>query len=163
MSETVQDRPVSTKPAPPRSFNSKKSPSLNPDKAKSVFASKPSASTAPRSCSATPSTSKTPSSLQRTAMKRQASSKQLAPASDPSWIGRTASTVPGTFSLNKHGIYGEAVVVPLAALAEYPSTLSYVEGGRHLDAIPHRIRRPHHARDTSSKETSSSSPLPAAA
>lgn len=52
----------------------------------------------------------------------------VGPGVDPSWIGKTASTVPGTFSLNKHGVYGEVAVVPLASLAEYPSILSHVEG-----------------------------------
>jgi NADPH:quinone reductase-like Zn-dependent oxidoreductase len=52
----------------------------------------------------------------------------VGPGVDPSWIGKTASTVPGTFSLNKHGVYGEVAVVPLAGLAEYPSTLSFEQG-----------------------------------
>jgi NADPH:quinone reductase-like Zn-dependent oxidoreductase len=47
---------------------------------------------------------------------------------DSGWIGRTVSTVPGTFKLNDHGVYGEVAVVPLHGVAEYPSTLSYQEG-----------------------------------
>lgn len=47
---------------------------------------------------------------------------------DSSWIGKTASTVPGTFKLNAHGVYGEVAVVPLHGIAEYPSTLSYEQG-----------------------------------
>src|ERR1700760_4676940 len=44
---------------------------------------------------------------------------------DPGWIGKTASTVPGFFSLNAHGVYGEVAIVPQFALAEYPANLSY--------------------------------------
>jgi NADPH:quinone reductase-like Zn-dependent oxidoreductase len=47
---------------------------------------------------------------------------------DSSWIGKTVSTVPGTFKLGHHGVYGEVAVVPLHGVAEYPSTLSYEEG-----------------------------------
>ncbi len=47
---------------------------------------------------------------------------------DASWVGKTVSTVPGTFKLSKHGVYGEVAVVPLGGVAEYPSTFSYEEG-----------------------------------
>ena len=47
---------------------------------------------------------------------------------DASWVGKTVSTVPGTFRLNDHGVYGEVAVVPLKAVAEYPASLSYEEG-----------------------------------
>jgi NADPH:quinone reductase-like Zn-dependent oxidoreductase len=47
---------------------------------------------------------------------------------DSGWIGKTVSTVPGTFKLNDHGVYGEVAVVPLHGIAEYPSTLSYEQG-----------------------------------
>ena len=50
------------------------------------------------------------------------------PGVDASWIGKTVSTVPGTFKLNDHGVYGEVAVVPLHAIAEYPATLSYEQG-----------------------------------
>src|SRR6185437_3158468 len=50
------------------------------------------------------------------------------PGVDASWIGKTVSTVPGTFKLSEHGVYGEVAVVPLHGIAEYPSTLSYEEG-----------------------------------
>jgi NADPH:quinone reductase-like Zn-dependent oxidoreductase len=50
------------------------------------------------------------------------------PGVDPSWIGKTVSTVPGFFHLNTHGVYGEVAVVPVAAIAEYPANLSYEEG-----------------------------------
>jgi len=52
----------------------------------------------------------------------------VGPGVDPAWIGKTASTVPGLFSLNTHGVYGEVAIVPVAALAEYPAQLSYEEG-----------------------------------
>ena len=47
---------------------------------------------------------------------------------DDSWLGKTVSTVPGTFKLNDHGVYGEVAVVPLQGIAEYPSALSYEQG-----------------------------------
>lgn len=50
------------------------------------------------------------------------------PGVDSNWIGKTVSTVPGTFKLNDHGVYGQVAVVPLRAIAEYPSTLSYEQG-----------------------------------
>jgi NADPH:quinone reductase-like Zn-dependent oxidoreductase len=50
------------------------------------------------------------------------------PGVDSSWIGKIVSTVPGTFKLNHHGVYGEVAVVPLHGIAEYPSTLSYEQG-----------------------------------
>jgi NADPH:quinone reductase-like Zn-dependent oxidoreductase len=46
---------------------------------------------------------------------------------DPAWLNKTASTVP-SFQLTQYGVYGEVAIVPAAALAEYPSTLSYEEG-----------------------------------
>ncbi len=52
----------------------------------------------------------------------------VGPGVNSNWIGKTVSTVPGTFKLNDHGVYGEVAVVPLQAIAEYPSTLSYEEG-----------------------------------
>lgn len=47
---------------------------------------------------------------------------------DAEWVGKTVSTVPGTFKLNDHGVYGEVAVVPVHAIAEYPTTLSYEQG-----------------------------------
>jgi NADPH:quinone reductase-like Zn-dependent oxidoreductase len=52
----------------------------------------------------------------------------VGPDVDPSWIGKTVSTVPGTFKLNNHGVYGEVAVVPLFGIAEYPSTLTFEQG-----------------------------------
>lgn len=52
----------------------------------------------------------------------------VGPDVDSSWIGKTVSTVPGTFKLNDHGVYGEVVVVPLKGVAEYPASLSFEEG-----------------------------------
>jgi NADPH:quinone reductase-like Zn-dependent oxidoreductase len=52
----------------------------------------------------------------------------VGPGVDSIWIGKTVSTVPGTFKLNNHGVYGEVAVVPLHGIAEYPSNLSYEEG-----------------------------------
>src|ERR1700691_95002 len=52
----------------------------------------------------------------------------VGPGVDPSWIGKTVSTVPGTFKLKDHGGYGEVAIVPLHGTAEYSSTLSYEQG-----------------------------------
>jgi NADPH:quinone reductase-like Zn-dependent oxidoreductase len=52
----------------------------------------------------------------------------VGPGVDPSWIGKIVSTVPGTFKLSEHGVYGEVAIVPLHGTAEYPSNLSYEEG-----------------------------------
>jgi NADPH:quinone reductase-like Zn-dependent oxidoreductase len=52
----------------------------------------------------------------------------VGPGVDPSWIGKIASTIPGVFSLNQYGVYGEAVNVPVAALGEYPASLSFEQG-----------------------------------
>lgn len=46
---------------------------------------------------------------------------------DPSWIGKTASTVPA-FAVDKYGVYGEVAIVPADALAKYPESLSPEEG-----------------------------------
>jgi NADPH:quinone reductase-like Zn-dependent oxidoreductase len=52
----------------------------------------------------------------------------VGPGVDASWIGKIVSTVPGTFKLSDHGVYGEVAVVPIHGIAEYPSTLSYEQG-----------------------------------
>ncbi len=52
----------------------------------------------------------------------------VGPGVDSSWIGKTISTVPGTFKLNSHGVYGEVAVVPLYGIAEYPSSLTFEQG-----------------------------------
>jgi len=46
---------------------------------------------------------------------------------DPTWLGRTASTLPA-FPANAYGVYGEVAIVPAAAIAAYPATLSYEQG-----------------------------------
>jgi NADPH:quinone reductase-like Zn-dependent oxidoreductase len=46
---------------------------------------------------------------------------------DKSWLGKTASTVPA-FPAEKYGVYGEVAIVPVFAIAEYPASLSFVEG-----------------------------------
>lgn len=51
----------------------------------------------------------------------------VGPDVDKSWIGKTASTVPG-FSFNAHGVYGEVATVPLHFIAAYPDSLSFEEG-----------------------------------
>src|ERR1700722_2655676 len=51
----------------------------------------------------------------------------IGPDVDPSWLGKTASSVPA-FHLNHYGVYGEVAIVPVSAMAEYPAKLSYEEG-----------------------------------
>jgi NADPH:quinone reductase-like Zn-dependent oxidoreductase len=51
----------------------------------------------------------------------------IGPGVDPSWLGKTASSVPA-FHLNHYGVYGEVAIVPITAMAEYPAKLSYEEG-----------------------------------
>lgn len=46
---------------------------------------------------------------------------------DQSWLGKTVSTIPA-FVIGKYGVYGEAALVPLYAVAEYPAHLSPEEG-----------------------------------
>src|SRR5580698_5725800 len=51
----------------------------------------------------------------------------VGPDVDRSWIGKRASTIPA-FSLNEYSMAGEEVIAPVAAMAEYPATLSAAEG-----------------------------------
>lgn len=51
----------------------------------------------------------------------------VGPDVDRSWIGKRVSVVPA-FSLNDYGMAGEEVIVPAAALGEYPAKLSPTEG-----------------------------------
>src|SRR5579863_3202815 len=48
------------------------------------------------------------------------------PDVDKSWVGKRVSTIPA-FSMNDYGMLGEEVVAPVAALGEYPDTLSAIE------------------------------------
>jgi NADPH:quinone reductase-like Zn-dependent oxidoreductase len=49
------------------------------------------------------------------------------PNVEPSWLGRTASTVP-SFPANTYGVYGEVAIVPASSLAVYPASLSFEQG-----------------------------------
>jgi NADPH:quinone reductase-like Zn-dependent oxidoreductase len=53
--------------------------------------------------------------------------ESVGPGVDQSWIGKTVSTVPA-FPANAYGVYGEAAIVPVGAIAAYPDRLSYEEG-----------------------------------
>src|ERR1700761_5428470 len=46
---------------------------------------------------------------------------------DTSLIGAIRSTMPA-FAANQYGVYGEVAIVPAAALASYPSRLTFEEG-----------------------------------
>jgi NADPH:quinone reductase-like Zn-dependent oxidoreductase len=45
---------------------------------------------------------------------------------DPSWLNKRVSTIPA-FSMNQYGVLGTEVIVPVHALAEYPSHLTPIE------------------------------------
>jgi NADPH:quinone reductase-like Zn-dependent oxidoreductase len=51
----------------------------------------------------------------------------VGPGVEPSWLGKTISTVPA-FAADAYGVYGEVAIVPANALAAYPAHLSYEEG-----------------------------------
>jgi NADPH:quinone reductase-like Zn-dependent oxidoreductase len=51
----------------------------------------------------------------------------VGPGVDPHLIGKTMSSVPA-FAADAYGVYGEVAILPAAALAAYPSKLSYVQG-----------------------------------
>src|SRR5262249_59780350 len=45
---------------------------------------------------------------------------------DPIWLNKRVSTMPA-FSMNQYGVLGNEVIVPVHALAEYPSRLTPIE------------------------------------
>ncbi|MGO9228346.1 MAG: zinc-dependent alcohol dehydrogenase family protein [Bryobacteraceae bacterium] len=51
----------------------------------------------------------------------------IGPSVDPSWLGKTVSTIP-CFLASEYGVYGEVAIVPVGAIATYPERLSYEEG-----------------------------------
>ena len=51
----------------------------------------------------------------------------VGPGVESSLIGKIVSTVPA-FPADKYGVYGEVAVVPVSAIAEYPSALSFEQG-----------------------------------
>lgn len=51
----------------------------------------------------------------------------VGPGVDPTWIGKTVSTVPA-FLASAYGVYGEVAIVPVDAIAVYPAKLTYEEG-----------------------------------
>jgi NADPH:quinone reductase-like Zn-dependent oxidoreductase len=51
----------------------------------------------------------------------------VGPDVDKSWLGKKASTVPA-FLMTQYGVYGEAVIAPVGALAVYPEKLTPEEG-----------------------------------
>jgi NADPH:quinone reductase-like Zn-dependent oxidoreductase len=51
----------------------------------------------------------------------------IGPKVDESWMGKTVSVMP-SFSMNKYGTYGRAVIVPVSSLALYPERFSFEEG-----------------------------------
>lgn len=51
----------------------------------------------------------------------------VGPGVDAGLVGKIVSTVPA-FPADKYGVYGEAVVVPVSAVAEYPAALSFEQG-----------------------------------
>ena len=67
----------------------------------------------------------------------------VGPDVEPSWLGKTVSTVPA-FPADAYGVYGEVALVPANAVAEYPAHLSYEEGAsiwmRYITAFGALIR-----------------------
>jgi NADPH:quinone reductase-like Zn-dependent oxidoreductase len=53
--------------------------------------------------------------------------EEVGPAVDRAWLGKRISTLPG-FSMYRHGVLGEAAIVPVNALGEYPGVLSPTQG-----------------------------------
>jgi NADPH:quinone reductase-like Zn-dependent oxidoreductase len=51
----------------------------------------------------------------------------VGPGVDKSWLGKQVSTIPA-FSMNAYGVFGEEAIIPVAALGEYPTKLSAIEG-----------------------------------
>jgi NADPH:quinone reductase-like Zn-dependent oxidoreductase len=52
---------------------------------------------------------------------------EVGPGVDRDWLGKKASSIPA-FSMVEYGMLGEEVIVPVAALGEYPPNLSAIEG-----------------------------------
>ena len=53
--------------------------------------------------------------------------EEVGPGVDQSWVGKTAATIP-SFSQSQYGVLGEEATVPVTALAEYPPSLTQVQG-----------------------------------
>jgi NADPH:quinone reductase-like Zn-dependent oxidoreductase len=51
----------------------------------------------------------------------------VGPDVDKSWLGKQVASIPA-FSLNAYGVAGEEAIVPVAALGEYPPSLSAAQG-----------------------------------
>jgi len=52
---------------------------------------------------------------------------EVGPGVDSDWLGKAVSAIPA-FSMAEYGMLGEEVIVPVAALGEYPANLSTIEG-----------------------------------
>jgi NADPH:quinone reductase-like Zn-dependent oxidoreductase len=53
--------------------------------------------------------------------------ESVGPGVETSWLGRKVATIPG-FSMSQFGVVGEEAIVPVTAMAEFPSRLSFIEG-----------------------------------
>jgi NADPH:quinone reductase-like Zn-dependent oxidoreductase len=53
--------------------------------------------------------------------------EEVGPGVDQSWIGKSVATIP-SFSQSQYGVLGEEPIVPVTALAEYPPSLTQVQG-----------------------------------
>lgn len=51
----------------------------------------------------------------------------VGPGVDQSWIGKSVATIPG-YSMSQHGVLGEEAIVPVIAMAEYPPSLTHMQG-----------------------------------
>jgi NADPH:quinone reductase-like Zn-dependent oxidoreductase len=53
--------------------------------------------------------------------------EEVGPGVDQSWIGKNVATIPG-YSMSQHGVLAEEAIVPVVAMAEYPASLTHVQG-----------------------------------
>ncbi len=53
--------------------------------------------------------------------------EEVGPGVDQHWVGKNVATIPG-YSMSQHGVLGEEAIVPVVAMAEYPASLTHVQG-----------------------------------
>lgn len=53
--------------------------------------------------------------------------EEVGPGVDQSWIGKNVATIPGV-SMSQYGVLGEEAIVPVTLMAEYPPSLTPVQG-----------------------------------
>jgi NADPH:quinone reductase-like Zn-dependent oxidoreductase len=53
--------------------------------------------------------------------------EEVGPGVDQHWVGKNVATIPG-YSMSQNGVLGEEAIVPVVAMAEYPASLTHVQG-----------------------------------